>query len=427
MNIQFLLDAIARFENESKSSNETNHLIELFCYQVIPFLRDQASIELLRRRWRKKYEDLHSQIASLEQAALEEVTSAFRKIEQTVANRGSVAKKVARINAILSGNPGKAGFTSWPLYREVFFEIKGLLETVLRTRGGREICENYAILGVKEKRIIRVNKCPIVKREPYIAIFTFAPSVEKARLALDAAHWERTKDPAVMWHYFECALWCWNTEESYFEKTSDLLKVASNPFPALSEKAAWLEIAKIKNRLSIDHPPLIFTSRLFKEGFCALANEITIFLSNGCPSGDSKLPTDQVILELSLKEERLWVLVYMGLSKPKEVYLKRFNTGGINGSSPYDFIENLLQNHADRGEVLIDFADKSENIPKALERIGMRESFKNLFFGQSRGNKVTFHGSRIGIPRNEECRLLLEELDEIHQKAGCPRYPNGEA
>ncbi len=306
----------------------------------------------------------------------------------------------------------------------MFFEIKGLLETVLRTRGGREICENYAILGVKEKRIVRLNKRPIVKREPYIASFTFAPSVEKAGLALDAAHWERTKDPTVMWHYFECALWCWNTEESYFEKTSDLLKGTSNPFPALSEKAAWLEIAKVKNRLSIDHPPLIFTSQLFKEGFRALANEITVFLSNGCQLKDSKPSADQVILELSLKEERLWILVHMGLSNPKEVYLKRFNTGGASGSGPYDFIEDLLQNHPDGGEVLIDFADKSENIPKALERIGMRESFKNLFFGQSRGNKVMFHGSRIGIPRDEKCRLLLEELDEIHRKAGRPEYPS---
>jgi len=174
---------------------------------------------------------------------------------------------------------------------------------------------------------------------------------------------------------------------------------------------------------SIDHPPLIFTSQLFKEGFRALANEITAFLSNDCQLEDSKLPADQVILELSLKEERLWILVHMGLLKPKEVYLKRFNTGGIRGSSPYDFIKDLLQNYADGGDVLIDFADKSENIPKALERIGMRESFKHLFFGQSRGTKVTFHGSRIGIPRDEKCRLFLEELDEIHQKAGCPEYP----
>ncbi len=124
MNIQFLLDALARFENESKSSNEESDLIELFCHQVIPFLRDQASIELLRRRWRKKYEDLRCQIASLEKAATEEVTSAFRQIEQTVVKRGSVAKKMARINAILSGNPGKAGFTSWPLYRECSLKSK---------------------------------------------------------------------------------------------------------------------------------------------------------------------------------------------------------------------------------------------------------------------------------------------------------------
>jgi hypothetical protein len=112
----------------------------------------------------------------------------------------------------------------------------------------------------------------------------------------------------------------------------------------------------------------------------------------------------------------------MGLSDPKRIYLKRFNSGGAAGSSPYDFILDLLENHADGGDIPVDFYDKSENIPKALERIGMHDSFKHLFFGESRGNQVVFRGSRISIPRDEKCRLLVETLEVLHQKAGNPKY-----
>lgn len=417
LNSQFLLDTLARFEEECKAALTHRDLVELFCVQIIPFLKEQPLIEPLRIKWSKKYKWLLEQVTVLEKAALEEVIGTFRQIEGTIGKRRGLAKKIARINGILLGNPGAAGFTSWPLYRNVFFEVKELLEMILK-RGGRKICKNYAVLGVRDKYI---DGSPKVKKVPYIMRYTFAPSVEKADQASSALYWDRVKDPAINWRYFESALWYWHTSESYFEQTSNLLKKNANPLPALGEKLAWLEIAMHKNHLPIDRVPTIFTNQLFKEGLYTIVNEITAFISNGCQLKDSDHSIDRAILELHLNENELWVVIHLGLSEPCRFYLKRFNDGA-NGSRPYKFIQSLLHDHADGGEVLIDFADISENIPKVLERIGMRGSLRNQFFGRSRGDRVMFHGNKVAIPRDEKCRFLLEELNGIHCQAGSPEY-----
>jgi hypothetical protein len=90
----------------------------------------------------------------LEKAALEEVVGAFGRIKEDLKQiGGGLHKQIARIDGILTGNPGEAGFSSWPLYREAFFEMKDLLEVVLTKRGGKKICEKYAKLGVKKSRL----------------------------------------------------------------------------------------------------------------------------------------------------------------------------------------------------------------------------------------------------------------------------------
>lgn len=424
---QSLLDVLSRFERQVHSSETTyENLVELFCLQIIPFLRDEKAINPLKQKWRRRYESLCNQITILEKAALEEVVGAFGRLKEDLKPiGGGLHKHIERIDGILAGNPGEAGFTSWPIYREVFFEIKHLLEFVLTKNGGKEICENYAVLGMKpkqERQLFRIKKPIKVKKEPYIMFYTFAPSIDKARLALDAAHWDRTNDPAVMWHYLVCAEWCWNTNESFFEKSLDILSRAANPFPALAEKGTWLEIAAVRDHLSMDHKPVIFTPGLFREGFQALHNDIAAFLAQDGQINDSPDPIDQVVLELHLNENRLWILASLGLGQIKPYYIKRFNDGKTDGSTPFAFLEELLKNYASGGEIPLDFADKSENVPKALERMGMLSFFKHLFFGQSRGNKVDFYGIKISLPRDEKCRLLLSEFERHHQEMGNPKY-----
>jgi hypothetical protein len=417
VDVQFILNTLARFEVESNALLVHRDLVELFCLQIIPFLQKNPMIEPLRTKWMKKYKGLLAQVTALEAAALQEVIAAFRQIQETVGKRKGVAKKIARIDGILSGNPEKVDFTSWPLYRVAFSEVRELLEMVLERRG-QKICKNYATLGA---RIVKTNEPSKVKKIPCVVQYTFAPSVELAGLALDALDWDRVKDPAIIWGCFESALRYWRTSESYFEQTLHLLKKNANPFPALSERFAWLEIATNKNYLSIDHEPTVFTVRLFKEGLRTIVNEITAFVSSGCQLKEGDHPASQAMLELHLNENRLWVFVHLESSEIHRFYLKRFNDGS-KGSGPHEFIQDLLRDYPNGGDVLIDFADRSENVSKVLARIGMSGLLKDQFFGQSRGNKVVFRGCQISIPCDEKCRLLLEELSRIHCHAGSPEY-----
>ncbi len=80
--------------------------------------------------------------------------------------------------------------------------------------------------------------------ETYIEEFFFAPTVLEAYAAMDAVHWDRHRDPAVVWWYFESALWCWKTTEFYFDEVvrpkngidirNDFIKALKQPIPKSS-------------------------------------------------------------------------------------------------------------------------------------------------------------------------------------------------
>ena len=359
---QVLLATLARFEEQIGSCKDRNAIVELFCIQIIPFLQTQALLVPLKDQWRKKYQKLLYQIEISEKDALNEVKEIYSHLADIFKNgKKPITEKLDHIRMILSEDP-RAGFSTWPLYKVVYYELKELLQMILED-GERRSCQQYANLKKTKKTIIHPNSHLEFIEEFIITNYTFAPSVEKAARALKATHWDQLRDAAVVWQYFEIALWCWNTSESYFEKTDELLKKHDkNPLPALSEKSVWFEIAIVKNG-SQDHNPAVFTNQFFKEGMQTLVNEIMAFASKGFQL--EKEPDDslnRMVFELQLEENRLWVFVRTGLAEPKKYYLKRFNDGAMEGSGPYEFIQYLLQKHPEGGDVEIDILDKSDSI-----------------------------------------------------------------
>lgn len=89
---------------------------------------------------------------------------------------------------------------------------------------------------------------------------------------------------------------------------------------------------------------------------------------------------------------------------------------------PHEFIKNLLVKHPDGGDAEIKITKKSDSIPKLIERLGLQHSLSQQFFGHSRDNRIFFKGKRILMNRDENCHLLLNELEKGHRKAGCPEY-----
>ena len=183
--------------------------------------------------------------------------------------------------------------------------------------------------------------------------------------ALRATDWDQRNNPAIVWMYFKSALWCWNTSEGYFNNLPSIFeKQSQDPMPPICDKSAWGEIAAVKKGENLEHSPVIFTDDFFHSGFNTLINEIYTFASNGFKLNEAEVnPLDKMIFELKLNENRLWVFVYTGLSEPKKYYIKRFNDGMQNESTPYGFIKELLQNHPKGGDVEVPLTDESDSIP----------------------------------------------------------------
>lgn len=419
----FPLEVLERFEKQIQALVDRKTLIPLFCKQIIPFLQTHPSLENLRIKWRKKYEELVHCYISTQEEAFAEVKEVLFQIERSVKSQDDdIKKKILTIKKILSGDSAE-GFTFQPFYFRFYCEVKGLLQILLE-QGHLETCRKYAVLRKTTKSFLTENGSLELKEEYVIDRHTFAPAVEKANSAREAMSWKRAQDPIIAWHYFELAAGYWTTDDSYFEKDSDLLRRKDyNPLPVLSEKTTWWEIVSVKKQSNQDIHPIIFTGSFFKEGFCTLFNEITMVASRGFDVNLESLPVDQVTLELHMQENLLWIFVYNGLSsEPQQYYLKRFNDGASLKSGPYGFIKNLLENHSNGNMVSVDLIDKTESIPKHIDRIGLKNPLKDLFFGRSRGNKVSFKGCRVAIDRDEKCRNVLSFLEETHQNAGSPKY-----
>ena len=419
----FPLEVLERFEKQIQTHVDCKTLIPLFCKKIIPFLQTHPSLENLRIKWRKKYEELVHHYSAAEEEAFTEVKEVLFQIERSVKTQDDdIKKKIITIKKILSGDPSE-GFTFQPFYFRFDCEVKGLIQMLL-DQGHLETCQKYAVLRKITKSFFIEHGSLELKEEYVIDRHTFAPSVEKANSAREAMSWKQAQDPTIAWHYFELAAWYWTTDDSYFEKDNDLLRKKDyNPLPVLSEKMTWWEVAFVKKQSDQNIHPIVFTGPFFKEGFCTLFNEITMVASRGFDVKLESLPVDQVTLELHMQENLLWIFVYNGpSSEPKQYYLKRFNDGASLKSGPYGFIKNLLKNHRDGGMVSVDLVDKTESIPKHIDRIGLKNPLKVLFFGKSGGNKVPFKGYRVAIDRDEKCRNVLSFLEKIHQNAGSPKY-----
>lgn len=249
----------------------------LFCRNIIPFIRNHSELQPLVVTWRTGYEAAFLEGASLQKEVLQDSERTFREIVRAADGEEfePIKRKRAEIEELLAGDRTKVGYTSWPLYREVYWGVKDLLEMLL-ARGKIEICSKYAILGTTPNfDEVGTDRQPGTK--PCILEFTFAPAVQKAADHEKIFDPEHVQEPFVVWKYFETALYFWDIKESDIERELRSLS-ESDPLKALSTAEAWKEIALVKypNKDS-KKEPRIFSKDLFKKGFRTLINEIAMF------------------------------------------------------------------------------------------------------------------------------------------------------
>lgn len=217
------------------------------------YLKAQGSSPSLALFHAKLERLFHREFTSLEE---------FKHHFQLDTNNLSGTIEIKEIKKIITVDRSRRGFTSWPLYREVYFEVKDLLEMLLK-QGRYDLCSRYAVIGTNSRK------------EWYVVEFTFAP-IEKVCSCEKMFDYNRYQDPIVVWKYFEIAHLFWNIKDEDIERElSSLYK--TNPLHAMGTRGTWEEIANVKKQDENCEEPLIFKVDFFKKGLRTLINEIITF------------------------------------------------------------------------------------------------------------------------------------------------------
>lgn len=452
-NPQLLLNCLERFENQVRNIINDNRCIEFFCKEIIPFLEENPTINPLRQFWREHRARLNQQVEETSAQALLETTETYQELKKVLLNSDDtrIHQKTALIDRQFKEDEKSLGSA---LYRVLYDELKGLLQLMLAA-GYEDLCGRHSKLSTRQvyiqkdpqqtDRWVRVlddgkvshflseKEMQAAKRQGesllsvppehelvdkiYIEEFTFAPTVIKAYAARDAIHWKSHKDPSIIWWYFESALWCWRTPESYF----DQLVIPKNKndsekhYHTICQKCTWQEIASVRDRTR-NCVVSIFTKDFFQQGLMTLINAIGIFLAYGInpPQAPPQLPKSTITFKLILKGNELWVEATFENGNSSKFYVQKFHEGcDPKGSSPFKFIKDLFD-APNVGTKKAKLVYKWETASKHINRLKIPNALKNAFFGKSYSSTFNFNGMRVELP--SDCSEVLSELRERHSK-----------
>jgi hypothetical protein len=252
----------------------------------------------------------------------------------------------------------------------------------------------------------------------YIEEVTFAPTVVKAYSEIDAIRWKRHQDPAIVWWYFECALWCWNTPEVYFDQImTEVVENYKKYFYTLCDKVVWREIACARDNKVLERVPTVFTKEFFKNGLTTLINSINIYLTNGPDSLSSfySLPKQEnVVFELTLDSTGLWVKATFANQEHELFYIQNFyENDDPEGSQLFKFVKSIFKSPA-AGEKKAGLKFKWESVPKHMNRIMLPNKLKKAFFAKV--HKSTFYFSGFVVELSDGAIEVLRELRARHLK-----------
>lgn len=451
-----LLTCLERFEKQSREILNRDVVVGLFCREIIPFLAKNSIIDVLKNDWRSCHEILSREIRETEALALLETKETFQEIKKILGNVSNpvIEEKMSLIEKLVIGQDKRYG--SSPLYCILYRELKQLFELLLKN-GCYDLCKKYAklasrkiyvqkdpkqtvrwarhledgqvshFLNAKEIQEAQEDEESLIFLPPdyelideiYIEEITFASAVIKAYAAMDAIHWERHQNPAIIWWYFESALWCWQTPESYFDQImiSETVKDYGKYSYMLCYKCAWREIISVReNRVAIA-PPVIFTKDLFQTGLTILINAINIFLSNGTDAYSpsfSKLKQKNIIFELILDVNELWVKATFENQEIEQFYVQKFyESSDPEGSPLFKFVKSLLKS-PEPGKKKAKFLYKWETASRHINRLHLPNILKEAFFGKSHGSIFNFKGIAVELP--DDSIDVLRQLREGHLK-----------
>ncbi len=407
-----LLKCLERFEKQSQEMASREGLVRFFCQEVLPFIAEEATIEPLRVEWRERRDHLNQQIQDAEVHAMAETKEVFHEIKRVISSIDNerVLQQIALLDRLVVSQKQWYGP---PLYQVLYDEIKQLLQLLLGA-GQRDLCTKYAKLASCKKYVSR-GSISELEEEVYIGEFSFAPSVVDAFTAIEDVYLNRFYDPAIVWWYFEGAIWCWSTPELYFEhvEASQHGKNHGFHFQTICYKFAWKEIAAGRDRVEAQSTPVIFTKDLFQNGLRVLINAISTHIC-GHKENVPPCPKEPVTtFELILDGNELWVQAMFENQMAEKFFIQAFHEeAGGEGSGVFRFVKDLFEDKRE-GERRANLIYKWESASKCINRIKLPKELKQAFFGKVHGATFYFRGTRVWV---RDAKDLLRELRTCAQK-----------
>ncbi|MBX9724194.1 MAG: hypothetical protein K2X81_22490, partial [Candidatus Obscuribacterales bacterium] len=249
-----------------------------------------------------------------------------------------------------------------------------------------------------------------------IRFFTFDPSSGKAIAASKRVYWDQLHDPAVVWHYFESALWCWNTPGSYFEdrlSPSEREKDVSRFYHNQAEHARWREISKLQGDIQDNNRIVVFTERFFKEGLKTLINAIAAFVAEEAYKVEAPPKVmEEAIFELFWQCDQLWISIRSSAWEEKFCIQKFKDFGYPDGSEQQKFCRKLVEALVD---VQAPYKILFDRMAHVLERLKLPPILKKRYFGTAQRDSVSYQGPKLQISlESNELTSLIQELQAIH-------------
>ncbi len=438
--VSCILEPLHRLEASSDSIQDRKKLVEFFCVQVIPFIARYAPILPLLEKLRTDYRNLKDAIKAHENNAIAECKKAFRQIKRDLKARASLPDE-----AVLCLNEARSVFLKGQFRESQIYSdtVRDLLQLLLEV-GFKDICAKHAELIevgaciqidlTQRPGWVLVNEQGKGKLFPFegfsksdalrnpnlifhhpemehvktaqIHFFTFDPSSEKAVAASKRVYWGQLHDPAVVWHYFESALWCWNTPSSYFE---DRLSSSESQ----TEYVKWREISKLQGEVQDNNRIVVFTERLFKEGLKTLINAISVFIAEETYKVEA-LPKviEEATFKLFWEREQLWISVESSAGK-EELCIQKFKDFGYTeGSEPKKFCKKLVQVSP---EIQVPYQMPFDRAAHVLDRLNLPPSLKRQYFGTAQKDSVIYQGPEIHLSLEaKDLASIIQDLRTIH-------------
>ena len=404
---QLLIQCLERFEGESQKINNRDELVRFFCQTVLPFLAENALIRDLRGEWGVRRAQLQKEVLDYEERAMAEVVTTFHEIKDSF--RLKPCKEISQHICLLDGLVGQnQSMIAPPLYRAIYDELKALLHLMLHA-GYKDLCVPHAKIA-SEKKYVPVGPSFELRDECYIETFEFAPSVIRACQAIEDVHVGRLHDPAIVWWYFESAMWCWKTPRLYFEQVPKNDNSDKISFQMLCNMSAWMEIAAVRDRPELQPPAVIFTNDLFQKGLGVVINAIGMFLAGAPAHVGTTLHEPEVSFTLVLDGNELWVHATFENQATEKFFIQAFHEGDDGeGSSLFKFVKSIFS-LPQRGERKASLLYKWESPSKHISRLRLPPKLKQAFFERkSHGKTYYFAGARIRMKNAESTVKLLRE------------------